>query len=104
MPESAKKLGLGENFYFQHDNDPKHTAHIVQQWTAFCLPHFVQTPPQSPDINPIENLWFELESSDPRTWELEAPTIDPTSSWLLPRSTAIGWLNEEDTMRSRHLW
>ena len=42
--------------------------------------------------------------SDPRTWELAAPTIDPTSSWLLPRSTAVGWLNEEETMSSRHLW
>ena len=30
--------------------------------------------------------------------------MDPTSSWLLPRSTAIGWLNEEDTMSSKHLW
>ena len=32
------------------------------------------------------------------------PTMDPTSSWLLPRSTAIGCLNEEDTMSSKHLW
>ena len=47
-------------------------------------------------------IWFD--SSDPRTWELAAPTIDPTSSWLLPRSTAIGWLSEEDTMSSWHLW
>ena len=30
--------------------------------------------------------------------------MDATSSWLLPRSTAIGWLNEEDTMSSKHLW
>ena len=30
--------------------------------------------------------------------------MDPTSSWLLPRSTAIGWLNEEDTISSKHLW
>ena len=44
------------------------------------------------------------QASDPRTWELAAPTIDPTSSWLLPRSTAIGWLNEEDRMSSWHLW
>ena len=42
--------------------------------------------------------------SDPRTWELAAPTIVPNSSWLLPRSTDIGLLNEEDTMSSRHLW
>ena len=30
--------------------------------------------------------------------------MDPTSSWLLPHSTAIGWLNEEDTMSLKHLW
>ena len=30
--------------------------------------------------------------------------MDATSSWLPPRSTAIGWLNEEDTMSSKHLW
>ena len=30
--------------------------------------------------------------------------MDPTSSLLLPRSTAIGLLNEEDTMSSKHLW
>ena len=46
----------------------------------------------------------EIQLSDPRTLELAVPTTDPTSSWLLPRSTAIGWLNEEDTMSSRHLW
>ena len=47
---------------------------------------------------------MDSHNSDPRTWELAAPTIDPTSSWLLPRSTAIGWLNEEDRMSSWHLW
>ena len=35
---------------------------------------------------------------------MENNTMDPTSTWLLPRSTAIGWLNEEDTMSSKHLW
>ena len=45
-----------------------------------------------------------MSTSDPRTWELAAPITDPTRSWLLPLSTAIGWLNEEDTMSSRHLW
>ncbi|CAH2105644.1 unnamed protein product [Euphydryas editha] len=30
--ESAKIVGLGDNFYFQQDNDPKHTAQIVQNW------------------------------------------------------------------------
>ena len=55
----------------------------------------------------LTNAWkldFLPWNSDPRTWELTAPTIDPTSSWLLPHSTAIGWLNEEDTISSWHLW
>ena len=43
-------------------------------------------------------------SCDPRTWELAAPSMVSTSSRLLPRSTAIGWLNKENTMSSRHLW
>ena len=45
-----------------------------------------------------------LRHSDLRTWKLGAPTMDPTSSWLLPRSTAIGWLNKEVALSSRHLW
>ena len=28
--QSAVKLNLGKNIVFQHDNDPKHTAHIVK--------------------------------------------------------------------------
>ena len=61
-----------------------------------------------PTVYQLARPWadgqFAPGVSDPRTWELAAPTIDPTSSWLLPRSTAIGWLNEEDRMSSRHLW
>ncbi|KOX74792.1 hypothetical protein WN51_00399 [Melipona quadrifasciata] len=30
LKESAAKLALRQNFYFQSDNDPKHTAHIVR--------------------------------------------------------------------------
>ena len=27
--ESVKKLNLGRNWVLQHDNDPKHRAHLV---------------------------------------------------------------------------
>lgn len=57
---SVQKLQLPEGYYFQHDNDPKHTAYVVRQWILYNVPHLLQTPPQSPDINPIENLWAEL--------------------------------------------
>ncbi|GFS51969.1 transposable element Tcb2 transposase [Trichonephila clavipes] len=34
LKESADKLGLGSNFIFQQDNDPKHTA-FVNLWSHF---------------------------------------------------------------------
>ena len=57
--ESARKLRLLEDFHFQQDTDPKHTARIVKEWIVYNTPHMLITPPQS-DINLIENLWDEI--------------------------------------------
>ena len=61
LHRSAEKLGLGRDFYFQSDNDPKHTAHVVRTWVAYNVVHTLPTPPQSPDLNPIEHVWAELD-------------------------------------------
>lgn len=34
---SAIKLGLGSNFVFQQDNDPKHRARRVEEWLLYKL-------------------------------------------------------------------
>ncbi|GFS63084.1 transposable element Tcb2 transposase [Trichonephila clavipes] len=54
--DSAKKLSLENTFIFQQDNDPKHTTIVTKTWLLYHAPRRHEIPPQSPDLNRIENL------------------------------------------------
>ena len=58
---SARKLYPGTNYLFMQDNDPKHTSRRAREFFADNGIEWWKTPPESPDLNPIENVWHELK-------------------------------------------
>jgi hypothetical protein len=72
-------------FLFPHDNIPVHKVRSIQKWfVKICVEEF-DWPVQSPDLNPIEQLWDELER------QLQARPNRPTSVPDLTNSLVAEW-------------
>lgn len=88
----AKRLrAMGKNAIFQQDNAPVHTAKVVQNYLANTKLKVLPWPSQSPDLNPIENLWAfmkrDLYYNAPRASNMDELFEIVKQAWLnIPKS------------------
>ena len=74
-----------EEYVFQQDNDPKHNSHLLKNWFAEQDFEVMDWPAQSPDLNPIEHVWNEVER------RLRNSGENPTSREDLYKKLLVVW-------------
>ncbi|KAG1509669.1 hypothetical protein G6F52_011087 [Rhizopus delemar] len=77
MTDYCKENGLKmTDFEFMQDNDPKHKSKIVSEWLSKQDFSTMEWPPQSPDLNPIENMWNTLKKSLFKQYDCPPASMD----------------------------
>ena len=73
-----------ESHRLMQDNDPKHVSKSTVNWMQERGINWWKTPPESPDLNPIENVWAAMKM-------YLRKTIKPTNKQELIAGTSEFW-------------
>jgi len=90
------KSMLKGKWRLQQDNDPKHTSRIAQNFLKSNVPEVLDWPSNSPDLNPIENLWAIVKT---RVKKRRPKNSDELESFMckewdgIPKSFIINLVN-----------
>uniref|UniRef100_A0A8C1MH25 Transposase n=1 Tax=Cyprinus carpio TaxID=7962 RepID=A0A8C1MH25_CYPCA len=89
MLPSAEKLYGDEDFVFQHDLAPAHSAKTTGKWFTDHGITVLNWPANSPDLNPIENLWDivkrKLRDARPNTLDELKAAIEASWASITPQ-------------------
>lgn len=93
--KSARDLYKDEEWIFQQDNAPCHTAKRCKEWFDTHGVKVLSWPAQSPDLNPIENLWHQIK--------LLVTKDKPTTKVTLIEAIVKAWYRLVTTERLENL-
>lgn len=82
---------------FMQDNDPKHTSGLVQRFLTDHNVNWWKTVAESPDLNPIENLWHELK-------EFIRREVKPQNKEQLVEGIRSFWKTVDSNKCTRYRW
>ena len=90
------KVFHGNSWFLIEDNDPKHTSKLAKKWMTKNMPNkLLDWPSQSPDLNPIENLfaWMkhQLDRKRPKSIEALKSRIQELWDFLTPKFLEPYW-------------
>ena len=80
-----RRMYPGGDGWFQHDNATSHTSKVAKEFLAKSGMQVLDWPAQSPDINPIENLWAIVKQS------IRQQKKQPTNLAQLERCVKAVW-------------
>ena len=90
--QRADNISLGQQFTFQHNNDPKHTVKRALEWLQDKSLTVLEWPSQSPDLNPIEHLWRDLKMTVHRCFPSNLMELE-RHCWMPGRKNGINCPN-----------